>query len=356
MSSRNPRVSLAMIVRDEERCIARALSSAARLVDELVVVDTGSVDATVALAESMGAHVSHHPWDDDFAAARNAALDQCSGDLILMLDADEWVEAPRPGILREWARVHPSGTAGLVTINSLNESDGSCLETQTRIVRLIPINGQFTGRIHEQAIGHNAVAPVAGLNIRHDGYLPAQMQRKRGRNLHLLEQQLLENPSNPYLLFQLGREHQIAGAFGEASDAYLAALPQVDESTSWRDEIRARIICSLHRAGRADEAVATTISLLRGAPDQSAEVLFAAGNLFLDLAVDDPRRRRQFLPMARSAWHSCLAIGEPTDDRDRTPGCGSYLAADNLAVLCEVEGDQSGGRYWRELAALLRSD
>ena len=63
-------VSLVMIVRDEERCLARCLDSVAGVVDELVVVDTGSTDDTVRIARAAGARVLHEPWHDDFAAAR----------------------------------------------------------------------------------------------------------------------------------------------------------------------------------------------------------------------------------------------------------------------------------------------
>lgn len=73
------RLSLAMIVRDEARSIVRCLRSVDAVVDEMVVVDTGSTDATVALARVAGAQVHHIDWAGDFAAARNAALDLCTG-------------------------------------------------------------------------------------------------------------------------------------------------------------------------------------------------------------------------------------------------------------------------------------
>src|SRR5262249_15334550 len=87
------RVSLAMIVRNEEANIAACLASVAGLLDEIIVVDTGSTDRTIELAHAAGARVVKFVWVDDFAAARNLSLDQATGDWIFWLDADERLDA-----------------------------------------------------------------------------------------------------------------------------------------------------------------------------------------------------------------------------------------------------------------------
>lgn len=353
MSHRSRRVCLAMVVRDEERSLARAITSAADLVDEIVVVDTGSIDNTVEVARTHGARVTHFAWRDDFAAARNEALNQADADVVFMMDGDEWVEPGAPQALRRWAAGAPAGAAGEVTVLSETESDGAVLMSTAHIVRVVPQGSRFVGQVHEQATGYTSLTPVPGLQLRHDGYRSPQLNRKKGRNERILRQLLADSPDDPYLLFQFGRERQITGAYAEAADAYLAALPHVDETTPWRDEVRTRAIVSLQRSGRSKDALAMTTDMLNRAP--SAEVLFAAGSLFLDLAVATPSRRGTFIPMARSAWRACLEVGEPTDGRDSTPGCGSFLAAENLAALCEAQGDDVGRRHWRELASALRA-
>src|SRR5690349_20790912 len=87
------RLALVMIVRDEAARIARCLDSARPLVDDIVVLDTGSRDDTAAIARVHGARVFAFDWCDDFAAARNAALDYSGADWNLVLDADEWIAA-----------------------------------------------------------------------------------------------------------------------------------------------------------------------------------------------------------------------------------------------------------------------
>ncbi len=87
-------LSLCLIVRDEEAMLPGLLEACAGLWDELVAVDTGSQDGTVALLEAAGARVLHQGWADDFAAARNVGLEAATGDWVLVLDADE---RPSPG-------------------------------------------------------------------------------------------------------------------------------------------------------------------------------------------------------------------------------------------------------------------
>ena len=81
-------LSLSMIVRNEAERLERCLASVAGFVDEMVVLDTGSSDATIAIAAGCGAVVHQLPWPGDFAPARNAALQHVRGDWVLVLDAD----------------------------------------------------------------------------------------------------------------------------------------------------------------------------------------------------------------------------------------------------------------------------
>ena len=82
-------LSLSMIVRNEEARLAACLASVSALADEMVVVDTGSTDTTIAIAEAAGARVEQINWPGDFAPARNQALEFLKGDWVLVLDADE---------------------------------------------------------------------------------------------------------------------------------------------------------------------------------------------------------------------------------------------------------------------------
>src|SRR5436190_22371274 len=83
------KLSLCMIVKNESKHLANCLESVDGVVDEIIIVDTGSTDNTIEIAEKYGAKVFHYKWHDDFGAARNEALKYASGDWVLVLDADE---------------------------------------------------------------------------------------------------------------------------------------------------------------------------------------------------------------------------------------------------------------------------
>ena len=99
-----PAISACVIVRNEEKNLPRWLNCMSALADELVVVDTGSTDKTVDLAKQAGAQVYSFPWINDFAAAKNYAIDQARGKWILFLDADEYWEEKDFAIIRKTLR------------------------------------------------------------------------------------------------------------------------------------------------------------------------------------------------------------------------------------------------------------
>ena len=99
-AGRRPHVSLCMIVRNEEENLPACLASAADLVDEVVVVDTGSRDRTREVAAGFGARVYEFPWVDDFAAARNESLRHATGDWVFWLDADDRLDGDNRGRLK----------------------------------------------------------------------------------------------------------------------------------------------------------------------------------------------------------------------------------------------------------------
>jgi len=202
-----PTLTVCIIARNEEENIKRALASAKPHAPEILVVDTGSTDATMDVARSMGANVLQFPWTDDFSAARNFALEHASGEWVLMLDADEAIREDTAGQLP--ALLARKGVDAY-RVNLVNISQGKAAPPVpiTRLFRNKPFY-RYHGAIHEQIVDTivNAKGKVLDcpLVIEHYGYSAAEDFRKsrRERNLRLLEREVREHPQSAYHQYQL---------------------------------------------------------------------------------------------------------------------------------------------------------
>ena len=146
-----PALALVLIARDAARCLESCLRSATGAVDEMWVLDTGSVDDTPAIARRCGAGVVQGRWRDDFAAARNAALALTDCDWRLVLDADEWIGGGAHA-LQSWRR-DPTPRLGLLRVSSLvDEAAAGVQHAPSWLPRLLPRGVTYAGRVHEQPL------------------------------------------------------------------------------------------------------------------------------------------------------------------------------------------------------------
>jgi len=213
------KLSLCMIVKDEERNLPGCLQSAQGLVDEIVVVDTGSKDRTPEIARDFGAKVYPFKWTNDFAAARNESLRHATGDYALWLDADDRVpEAERDKFLawKEGLSLHDKKAYQFVLQSPKEEGDfltEFCY--QLRAFPLLP-GVRFIRRIHESVIESLNALKVPVLNydltILHIGYSKKEdMERKAKRNLQLLLATMAEDPKDYAVYWHLSMTYNLLG-------------------------------------------------------------------------------------------------------------------------------------------------
>jgi tetratricopeptide (TPR) repeat protein len=222
-----PRVSLSMIVKDEAETLSGVLADASAFCDELIVADTGSVDGTQDIAAAAGATVIDVPWTDDFAAARNASLDACTGDWVVWLDADDRIPPPTQ---QEFTRVLASLDDELDALitpyhYAFDAKTGQCTFTLTRERVLRRAAGlRWVGAVHE-VVDVTAVRTreEPGLVVEHRR-TDAQAERDTGRNLRILEKLYQHGDRSPRTLYYRANELRDNGHHEAAVAAYTEVL------------------------------------------------------------------------------------------------------------------------------------
>jgi len=228
-----------LIVKNEEANLPRALGWGRGLVEEQLVVDTGSEDNSAALAESLGARVIRFDWTNDFSAARNFAISHCSGDWILFLDADEYFDTAELSLLRPLVE-QVDGLSSLKGgkplrynvietpwVNLRNHS----ISTQARIFRndgSLRYEGALHEQLHPAPGGYRKVYSVQGKPaIYHSGYVWSEENSKAAkgaRNFEIASNALKESPGCAKLQLHAADALMLQGKFKEAERYYAQAL------------------------------------------------------------------------------------------------------------------------------------
>jgi len=281
-SEKEHQISLCMIVKNEEEFLPGCLDSVKGVVDEIVIVDTGSTDRTVEIARQYGAKVYHYEWNDDFAAARNESLKHATCGWILVLDADETLDASSGPVLRAVASGRaPRAIYGCWVVN-LGES-GKVSEHVAP--RFFPGGGlvAYRGLIHEQprpvreGSSLGKTCPVLkGFVVTHVGYQASVIRErnKRARNIKLLERALAQE-DNAYQRYKLGATLLEEGCVDRGASELEHALTllagaSANGSEAQRAQIRVLLCRAYLKGHRVGDALACIRAALEECPDFKA--------------------------------------------------------------------------------------
>ncbi|WIV19070.1 glycosyltransferase [Paenibacillus polygoni] len=255
-------VSLCMIVRDEEWVLSQCLSSVADMVSEVIILDTGSVDATCSIAEKYGAQVISYSWQSDFAAARNESLKLATKPWILVLDADECVADGQKEKL--CALCADEAAAGYeLQIKSLlgHQGDEQVTDYVCRLFRNDP-EIKFSGSIHEQIASAVQAKPGqqlkrCDLEIIHYGYLThiIEQKNKTERNLRLIKEALAADSKNRELLYALGTEYFQQADYSQALPIFEPLLASLPVTEGYASDLFLKTMYALRETGRAKDAL-----------------------------------------------------------------------------------------------------
>lgn len=344
-------LSLCMIVKNEEAILERCLAAVADAVDEMVIVDTGSTDRTVEIAESFGARVLHREWDGDFAAPRNVGFAAATCDWFLVLDADEVLAAGDAPKLRELLSHVWREAIFVVETNHTGALDDetAVVHDAMRLYRNRP-EYRYSGRLHEQMGGLPENQPerleVSTVGIDHYGYLDAVRveKDKQHRNLELLERQSEEGEDSPFHSFNLGSEQMAMGKPAAAAEHFERSWADLREINGhgmigYVPLLAARLVNTLRLAGEGERADERAVEVLQLYPDYT-DIVLERGFVARD---------RGDLVTAEDRFRTCLEMGDAPSRYSPTVGAGSFQAARALAEILMASDERAAHDEAQEL-------
>ncbi|WP_379157270.1 glycosyltransferase [Paenibacillus sp. sgz5001063] len=316
-----------MIVKNEEKYIEKCLKSVEGIVDEIIIVDTGSTDATL---EIVGRHtdaIYHYKWNNDFAEARNFSISKSNSDYILVLDADEYLDeqfVDKDALVADYYFVKIKNYLSLG--NAVNHSAIRMFKNH--------IGLKYDNKIHE----HLNISNFTGLEhayanfiIHHVGYEKGIVneRNKEDRNLKLLLMEVKENPSG-YSYFNLGAHYKIYGNYPKAVEAYQKSY-NLSRGNIFIPKLISGLSECLIELDRNAEAIAILKDAVLQFPDYT-DFYFIMGRAYGKL---------EYLNDAEFCFKKCLEIGEVKDANTTSyDGVGSYLSLAKLADIQLIKGNR----------------
>ena len=349
------KINLVMIVKNEERSLKRCLLAARPLVDEMIVVDTGSEDRTKELAREAGARVYDFTWTRDFSAARNYALDQSDADWNLVLDADEYLQkAGRKRLEQEILRGNKRYGEGkwmgaILRMDSYWETkDKSSVSAHSALLpRVLPKGMHYKGIIHEQP---DTEFPCVLLQLKadHDGYL---LEGKSSRNLGYLQEAVRREPENPYYWYQMAVTLRESQRLEESLPWFRRLWKEGESNAGYRTDGIIRYLYTLMDIETKD-SLAEAAKVIDEVDEnflKRADFHFACGIFYTKLVLSDVGRYIGYLPRIEESYLKCLQIGEHPE-METVAGTGSFKAAYNLGLWYELSGQPKKARVYYQKA------
>jgi glycosyltransferase involved in cell wall biosynthesis len=330
-----PFLGLCMIVRNEAALLDRCLSSTAPHVDEIVIVDTGSTDGTKAVASRYTSRIYDHPWADDFAAARNAAVARSTSAWILMLDADEYLDVADLDELRRFLGSYrePMPAGVVLPVHNFVGEAGSGKISESRAMRLFTRHPdlRFVRPVHEQLESRTGQLRQLEypLPIYHTGYTSETIaaRRKNERNQRILNRMRDTGHYTPYDAYLMGNEHYSQDRYEEALSCYQDAARPAQRDKSWYPSCLGNRIQCLIRLQRYTEAYGEIEEALAIWPE-ACDFYWLKGHLLAQLGFDES---------AIAELNRCLAAASRPLPSGQSwlisPNFGSTLPLQQLAVL-----------------------
>ncbi|WP_379344582.1 glycosyltransferase family 2 protein [Paenibacillus sp. GCM10027629] len=322
-----------MIVKNEGSTLSRCLDNVQGLVEEIIIVDTGSQDHTKEIARSYNAKVYDFEWNGSFADARNFALEHSTSNWNLVLDADEYISNDCRETIRSFLdQYHALGRIKIVSKFADQEGIGYAYSFATR---LFPSGIFYRGRIHEQV---QSDLPRINLDVevQHDGYY---QKNKSDRNIPILMQEINDYPEDPYFYYQIAKEYRGLSQHQLAYENFKRAYELLTRKEAFAPNAIVAFLYAIVATEHWEEGL-LVIENEQFYLQDYVDFHFVCGVFFLDLMITNPEKYLDYFPRIEQSYLSCLEIGESVK-YDSVIGTGSYKALYNLGVFNEVTGNMN---------------
>jgi glycosyltransferase involved in cell wall biosynthesis len=322
-----PVLSLAMIVKNEQYNLYTCLQQVRELVDEIVIVDTGSTDKTVEVAEQFNASVYHYRWNENFSCARNFSLKKCNGKWILVLDADEFIDGPMKYKVRELIDRDDFVGFNFEQFTYLNKDVTPDFRLMP-VMRLFPNHPslRFKGMVQEKIICNDMKLGFkeipSGIRIWHYGYIDIfhPVKEKYNRDLNIYLRNLKKNPKDPFLCFFISLQYVSLGRYDEGLKYLDFAIKYGSSDFPYYSCLFSSYAGILNKLGRYNEAKKMAELALSKDRDLG-EACFNLGEALRNLgdcrtaitmfekAIENYKSFLFFQDLSRATWRAYSEIG-----------------------------------------------
>ncbi|WHH58247.1 TPR domain-containing glycosyltransferase [Petroclostridium sp. X23] len=336
---RKKTVSLCMIVKNEERYLEKCLKSVKGLVDEMIIVDTGSTDRTVEIAGKMDAIIKHYKWDNSFSNARNFSLQHASKDWILLMDGDDEFNKEHYDKFIRLVNTSVKDGHFFKTLSFTGEKPGKDIVSNLNL-RLLKNNKKyrFAGAIHEQLTRVNGKLDYndfssEDIEIFHYGYLSnvAVEKNKRERNISIIEEELKKDPYNRFHLFNLGNEYFALGDQRKALELFDRVYGNLNFNAGYSSKLVIRRIMCFDELREYSNALKAIEEGLKAYP-QFTDLELIRGHIYF--------KNKQYISAIES-FKKCIELGPTPIQLEFLDGCGTYRPYQALGeVYLQIEDYQ----------------
>lgn len=337
-------ISVCILTKNEEKNIGICIQSVIHLVQEVIILDTGSTDETIKLAVNEGATVKQGTWKEHFGEARNELITLATQPYILMIDADErLINTDLEDLQYSLSLLeHSPESTGLIEVQNIIGNRVS----STQISRLFPNNQNFkySGRVHEQILVNGQIPNklTTKIVLEHTGYDTQikESKNKVERNLQLLFCELVEHPNEPYILFQIGRTLSVDKQYKEARKYLESAhkLLQVQPSSYYSSVIHSLAGVYL-RLSHWEELMPLLDYAINTFPDYT-DLYYIYGSALIEM------KSIEAFKMVPDVFNKCIELGEASTERYETEkGVGTFLSHYNLGVYYELVSEMEKAKY-----------